>query len=1003
MSKKHNISFLLDEWKIIEPEFNFHILPQSESIFSLSNGYIGIRGNYEENQPLFRRGSYINGFYESGPINYGEKYHGYIDNHQSIVNITDGKVIELLVDNEPFNLSTGKIHKYRRELDMLKGILYRYIIWESPSGNKVELHVKRMVSLTEKHLCAISYKIKSLNSNINIKINSKIEGNVFDKIIKKDPRVGSNLKRKVLKIIDKNISDTFGYIHSITNKTKLSVLCAMENIINTEIEYNINHIVTDNTVNLQIDINTNLNQEVELVKYFTYFSSEIGFKLNLLEEAKKLLNHYKNICFDELLLLQENYLKEFWTKSDIKIENDLPVQQSIRFNLFQLIQAAKFSDGKSLGAKGLTGEGYNGHYFWDTEIYIMPFFIYNYPDIAKSLLFYRYSILDKARERANQMSHCGALYPWRTINGEEASEYYPGGTAQYHINADVIYAVKKYIDINNDIDFLKNYGAEMLFETARLWIGLGHYVKEKKGRFCINAVTGPDEYTAIVNNNCYTNLMAKYHLEYAVNIVKFLKENYINDFESIVKKIDLKESEVEEWKKASLLMYIPYDRKNEIYLQDDAFLNRPKLDLQKIPPNNFPLLLYFHPLVIYRHQVLKQPDVVMALFLLGNRFSVSEKRKNFDFYDPLTTGDSSLSPCIQSIISAELNNIKKSYEYFMKTSRIDLDNNYGNTDDGLHLAAIGGTWLSLVYGFAGMRDYNGVISFKPQLPDKWQRLKFNLLINRNLINIDIYKDKIIYTLLEGSEIDIFHENQKINLKKGIKEVISLLPKLEAVIFDLDGVITDTSRYHYKAWKILADEEGLIFDELMNQYLKGISRMESLEIILKNNKIILDYDKKKKLCERKNNYYKELIKEITPENILPNILHFLNDLKKENIKIALASASKNAKDIVSRLELRSYFDFIADPSNIKNGKPNPDIFYLAADKLKVSNKNCIGIEDAQAGVDAIKSAGMYAVGIGKNLKFADLLLTNSNNLTLKKLKTEFKGQLLANIEELEVIL
>lgn len=992
MKKKLNIPYELDEWKIIESRFDPELLSHSESIFSLSNGYIGIRGAFEENDPAYHRGTYINGFYETESIVYGEKFHGYAKDRQSMINLTDGKSIELFVDNDKFDLTTGKIHEYRRLLDMQKGILVRLILWESPSGKKVRLNIERLVSLTEKNLCAISYKIKSINNDCKIRILSKIDSNIYNKKKDHDPRVGLSLNGDNLKIFKKGINNTSGYILSVTNNTKFSVVCAMENIINTDSGYILKELSDESSVTLQVDSFLKEDEDIELVKYFTYHSSKKNEDLKLLEESKKTLWNYKEKAFKEILSLQEKFLKDFWLKSDIKIDGDLPVQQSIRFNLFQLLQSARFIHKNSIPAKGLTGEGYNGHYFWDTEIYMMPFFIYNCPQIAKDIIFYRYSILDKARVRANDMSQKGALFPWRTINGDETSAFFPGGTAQYHINSDVIYAMKKYIDITDDIDFIKNYGAEMLFETARLIIDLGDYIENKDNKFCINGVTGPDEYTALVNNNCYTNMMAKFHLEYAVRTARQLQKDYNNDFRRISNKINLDEKEVREWGKAAKMMFIPYDEKKGIHLQDDAFLDRTLWDFNTKPKDKYPLLLYYHPLVIYRYQVLKQPDVVLALFLLGDRFGIADKKRNFKFYYPLTTGDSSLSPCIQSIIAAELGNIEKAYKYFMITSRIDLDNSYDNVDDGLHLAAIGGTWLSIVYGFAGMRDYNGTISFKPHIPKKWKELNFNLFLKKNYINIKIRNTEAAYTLLDGVKLNIIHENKKVILKKGIKRIFSLLPKLEAVIFDLDGVITDTSEYHYHAWVKISNEAGLLFNKSVNQHLKGIGRMESLEIILRHNNKKLDPVKKIKLCERKNDYYKELLENLNHGNILSGIMKLLEKLKNNKIKTALASASKNAEKIIQKLEIEKYFDFIVDPELIKKGKPDPEVFYCAADKLNIPYKNCIGIEDAQAGIDAIKEAGIFAVGIGNYLKRSDWLISSTKDLTYDRLKEKFESHL-----------
>jgi alpha,alpha-trehalose phosphorylase len=447
------------------------------------------------------------------------------------------------------------------------------------------------------------------------------------------------------------------------------------------------------------------------------------------------------------------------------------LQQNLRLHVYHLLQASARVQDSGIGAKGLTGSGYEGHSFWDIEIYMLPFLIYNLPRVAKNLLIYRYNMLDKAREWAQVMDLRGALFPWRTINGEEASAYFLAGTAQYHINADIAYAIKKYAEITEDNEFLWEYGIEMVIETARLWEDLGFYGKDEK--FHYHGVTGPDEYNAIVNDNTFTNLMARENLNYAVQLTERMRKEEEKKYISLSNKINLEDSEIKAWQSAAQKMFIPYNKELGINPQDDAFLDKEKWDLENTPKEKFPLLLHYHPLQLYRFQVIKQADVVLAMFLLGNQFSKELKKKNFEYYDPLTTGDSSLSASIQGIMAAELNS-DLSMKYFKYASLMDLGNIGGNVDHGLHLASMGGIWMFIVYGAAGLRDYGGEISFNPKIGDPingkskkhLHKLEFQLTIKQCLLHIHLTKEKIIYSLVKGKSISFQHRDEQITLQTG---------------------------------------------------------------------------------------------------------------------------------------------------------------------------------------------------------------------------------------------
>src|SRR4030095_12170247 len=449
---------------------------------------------------------------------------------------------------------------------------------------------------------------------------------------------------------------------------------------------------------------------IHLTKYMVYHTSPTASSEELCGRAEWTLDRMMHQGFQQLLTAQEQYMDDFWRRSDVRVKDiredrmqrtTVEIQQAIRFNLFHILQASARAENAGVTAKGLTGHAYEGHYFWDTEIYLLAFLTYTSPRIAKNLLTFRYKMLPQARARARQLGHRGAMFPWRTISGEEASAYYAAGTAQYHINADIMYALRKYVQATGDELFLQDCGAEMLVETARLWLDLGFYSDGKGGKFCINAVTGPDEYNTVVNNNAYTNLMARENLRYATQALKSLQSTAPAAYSALIDKTALDPSEVEAWSHAAENMYVPYDEKLKIIPQDDSFLEREPWDFRNTPRDHYPLLLFHHPLNIYRKQVIKQTDVVLAMFLLGHAFSLEAKQRNFEFYDPLTTGDSSLSSCIEAIIAAQIGDMEKAIRYGRAALLMDLADVGGNVKDGCHIASMGGTWMMLTYGFGG--------------------------------------------------------------------------------------------------------------------------------------------------------------------------------------------------------------------------------------------------------------------------------------------------------------
>lgn len=776
----------LDAWCVTEEQFNVTHNYQNETIFALGNGYIGFRGNFEEAyhgpKGSSVSGTYLNGFFEAEPIQYGEKAYGYAENMQTMLNVTNSRIIELEVDGERLNLFAGKLLDYRRELNMRTGILTRQIQWQTSTGKQIEITIERLVSLTHKHLAAINYQFKAINFSGEIRLISAIDAAVKNQECEDDPRVGSALKGQVLKLIDSQQVNNLSMVKQSTTHSGFTLVCGMTNELDSAANYQKSHRKIEQRLEDFFVIEAKQGEVHRLTKWVCYYTTRDFTESELYELAEEELTQARELGFVKLKEEQGSFLATFWQQSDVEVDGDTALQQGIRFNLFQLLQSVGKDGRTSMASKGLTGEGYEGHYFWDTATFVLPMFLYTNPSIAKQLLLYRYNTLDKARQRARQMAHDkGALYPWRTIDGEECSAFFPAGTAQYHINADIIHALKLYIEATDDTEFLINHGAEMAFETARLWSSLGDFIEKQDGKFCINCVTGPDEYTAIVNNNFYTNMMAQMNLQYACDTLAFMKQHHHDAYHNLIKKIDLHPDEPLRWQQAANAMYIPYDEELKVHPQDDTFLQKQVWDFENTPKENYPLLLHYHPLVLYRHQVCKQADVLMADFWLGHKVSLEDKRRDYDYYEPITTHDSSLSPCCYSVLASEVGYLDKAYEYFMETARLDLDDLHGNTCDGIHTANMAGTWMGMTFGFAGMRTYEGELSFNPYLPKAWQHYQLSINFKQRLIKLAVFADRVEFELVSGAALTLKCFNEELTLHPGEAKAIELAKQTLEVI------------------------------------------------------------------------------------------------------------------------------------------------------------------------------------------------------------------------------
>ena len=768
--------FPVDEWNIIEKGFHPEFLAQLETMLALGNGYLGMRGCPEEGGPNTENSTLINGFYETSPIVYPEDAYGFAKTGQTIVGVTDSKTIKLFVDDEPFWLPNANLLRYDRRLNMKSGTLDREILWETPAGKQVLITSRRLVSFANRHVAAISYRVTLLNAAASLVISSEMAapepGAHADP---NDPRQTRIFAGRVLHHRTSYAKDRRIVLCHATEKSRLTLTCATDHMLETSCPYAHKVSYTEDFGQVAFTIEARPDCPINLTKFMIYHTSPTASAEELCGRAEWTMDRVATQGFQQLLSSQEQYMHDFWRRSDVRVRDireertkrsTVEIQQAVRFNLFHILQASARAEDTGVPAKGLTGQAYEGHYFWDTETYLLPFLIYTSPRIAKNLLTFRYKMLPQARARARQLGHRGAMFPWRTISGEEASPYYAAGTAQYHINADIMYALRKYVQATGDEAFLQDCGAEMLVETARLWLSLGFYSDAKGGKFCVNSVTGPDEYNTVVNNNAYTNLMARENLRYAAQTVEALRATDPDAYSTLVHKTALEPSEVEAWIRAADSMYVPYDEKLKIIPQDDSFLDREPWDFKNTPHDHYPLLLFYHPLNIYRKQVIKQADVVLAMFLLGDAFSAEEKKRNFEFYDPLTTGDSSLSSCVEAIIATQVGDIEKAIRYGVAALLMDLADVGGNVKDGCHIASMGGTWMMLTYGLGGMRDDDGMLSFWPRrAPEDNAILRFPVTYRGQMLEVEIGVEKVEYALREGDHLVIRHETEELSLTR----------------------------------------------------------------------------------------------------------------------------------------------------------------------------------------------------------------------------------------------
>ncbi|GCE07917.1 glycoside hydrolase family 65 protein [Dictyobacter aurantiacus] len=759
-------SFTVEEWKIHETELNLDILAQTESVFALSNGHIGLRGNLDEGEPYGLPGTYLNSFYELRPLPYAEGGYGYPESGQAIVNVTNGKIIRLLVDDTPFDVRYGLLQSHERELDLRAGVLHRTVNWVSPTGRSIKVSSTRMVSFTQRAIAAISYEVEPIDSSVRIVLQSELVANEALPDAGKDPRAGT-VSLSPLEGEEHEVRNTRGLLVHHTQASSLRMGAAMDHQIEGPKGMTIEAESTPDIARVSVSAQLRPGERLRIIKFLAYGWSSQRSRSAISDQIIAALSAARSTGWEGLLAEQRGFLNDFWKSSNIEIEGDAEVQQALRFALFHVLQAGCRGEQRPIPAKGLTGPGYDGHTFWDTEICVLPALILTLPRAAADVLRWRHSTLHLAKERARQLGLRGAAFPWRTIHGEASSSYWPAGTAAFHINADIAYAVTHYIESTEDRAFEKEIGLELLVETARLWRSLGFL--NVNGEFRIDGVTGPDEYSALVDNNVYTNLMAQHNLRSAAEAAK--------RHPHVARALGVHAGEIASWSEAAEKMFIPYDKSLNVTPQDDAFTSHEVWNFADTKTDHYPLLLYFPYFDLYRKQVVKQADLVLAMHLRGDAFTAEQKARNFAYYEPLTVRDSSLSASTQAVIAAEVGQLQLAYDYLAEVAFMDLYDLEHNTRDGLHIASLVGTWSALVAGFGGMRLYGGSLAFAPRLPESVARLAFRILFRNRCIYIEVTATDVRYSLIEGSPLAIWHHGDKLALSTN-EAVIRPIPRIK---------------------------------------------------------------------------------------------------------------------------------------------------------------------------------------------------------------------------------
>jgi alpha,alpha-trehalose phosphorylase len=758
-------TFPVEPWRLRETRLDPDSLARGESLFALSNGHIGVRGNLDEGEPAGMPGTYLNSFFDSHSLHFPESAYGYPQSAQSLVNVTNGKLIRLLVDDEPFDVRSGRLLRHERTLDLRAGTLQREVEWQSPAGRRVRIRTTRLVSFGQRPILAIRYEVEPMERDARIVLQSDLVAN--EPLPEPSENPGADeAKPHTLDSEGLAIDGSRACLMHRTRRSGLQLAAAVDHLVQSDPEVRMEMEERDDAVRFSVRADLEAGQTLQLTKFVAYAWSPHRSAGALREQADGALATAVETGWDGLAAAQRAYLDEFWARADVELDGDPAVQQGVRFGMFHLLQASAHAEERPIAAKGLTGTGYAGHAFWDTEGFVLPVLTAILPKAAADALRWRRSTLPLALDWARVLKLRGAAFPWRTINGEECGGYWPAGTAAFHVNADIALAAVRQVNWTGDEVFDKDCALPLLAETARLWHRLG-YVGED-GRFHLDGVTGPDEYSALVDDNAFTNLMAQANLREAVRASR--------RWPAEAASLAVEEAELSAWADAA----VPYDEKRGMPEQDRGSTLRQRWDFEAAARDEaYPLYKHFPYFDLYRKQVLKQADLILAMHWCGEQFSVEEKAAAFAYYEELTVRDSSLSASTQAVLAAELGHLELAHAYLREAALMDLQDRNGNTEDGLHMASLAGAWIGLVCGFGGLRDHCGRLRFAPRLPRRIQRLAFAVSWRGCCVRVQVAHDKAVYRVEGdvGEGLEIFHYGDAVKLMAGEPRELAV-PALE---------------------------------------------------------------------------------------------------------------------------------------------------------------------------------------------------------------------------------
>ncbi|MRG58757.1 family 65 glycosyl hydrolase [Agromyces sp. CFH 90414] len=763
-----SLSFDLDPWSIGLSGVDVDELERRESVFALSNGHLGWRGILDEGDPCGIPGSYLNGVFERFPMPYAEEGYGYPETGESVVNVPDGKVIRLLVDDEPFDVRRGELHRHEQRLDFRAGTLHREVEWTSPAGRRVRIESTRLVSFEHRSIGAVRYVVEPIDSAATVAVQSEVVANIDLLDVHHDPRVKAVLEDPLEPIAHDAIGTRATLVHR-TRRSELAIAVSMDHLVDAPTEADVRVEVAEDLARTTITSRLDPGERLDVLKLVGHEWSASLSTSALRDRADAAVADAVHAGWEDLVAGQRARLDDYWSCADVVIEGDLRLQQAVRFALFHVFQAAARLEVRSIPGKGLTGAGYQGHAFWDSEAFVLPVLTYTAPDAARQALLWRRATLDVARERAEHLGLEGAAFPWRTIDGRECSGYWPASTAAFHVSADIAAAAALHARVTGDERFERECGLPILVQTARLWMSLGHH--DDRGVFHLDGVTGPDEYSAVVDDNVYTNLMAQRNLRAAAEAARrhpaAARAEHVDD------------SEIGRWTATADAVAVPFDERLGVHEQSAGFTRRERWDFEGTAREQYPLQDHFPYFDLYRKQVVKQADLVLALLVAHDAFTPDEKARAFAYYEELTVRDSSLSAAVQAVIAAEVGHLDLAVDYLAEVATLDLDDLRDDTAEGLHLASLAGIWIALAAGFGGMRDAADGLSFAPRLAPPMTRMVFGVKVAGHTLRLDVRPEATTYRLASGPAIRVRHFGEVVVLVPGEATTMATPPPIDA--------------------------------------------------------------------------------------------------------------------------------------------------------------------------------------------------------------------------------